>query len=149
LPHGTGRLENTDGSVYNGPLRQGVPHGFGTLCAGRGKDAAACMQIEFEQGLATGEGTLVADGQRYALDCGTQRQQQQGENNDEEVEAEEEEGQQQGGGGSDCFLRPRDGSEDGNVSPSLRFANLVELRDSVLPAALLDGLVASISDREL
>ena len=107
------------------------------------------MQIEFEQGLATGEGTLVADGQRYALDCGTQRQQQQGENNDEEVEAEEEEGQQQGGGGSDCFLRPRDGSEAGNVPTSLRFANLVELRDSVLPAALLDGLVASVSDREL
>eukprot|EP01046_Picozoa_sp_COSAG06_P013964 COSAG06_NODE_854_length_11931_cov_55.985970_8_plen_133_part_00 len=132
--------------MYNGPLRQGVPHGFGTLCVGGGKDAAACMQIEFEQGLATGEGTLVADGHRYALACGTQ-QQQQHENNNNEEEAAEEEGQQQGGG-SDCFLRPHDGNKN-NVPPALRFANLLELRDSVLPAALLDGLVASISDREL
>ena len=36
LPHGVGRLESTDSTVYNGPLRRGAPSGFGTLCAGKG-----------------------------------------------------------------------------------------------------------------
>ena len=120
LPHGTGVLENTDGSVFNGPLRDGAPHGFGTLCAGRGADSA-CVQMEFAAGIAIGEGTVVLGGRRYAVDCGD--------------------------AGEDCFLMPRSAMADNDAAPSsaLRFESMVELWQRVLPAAIEEGLVAPVS----
>ena len=120
LPHGAGRLENTDGTVFNGPLRDGTPHGFGTLCAGSGHDAA-CVQIEFAAGLATGEGSVVADSRRYAVSCGT--------------------------AGEECFLLPRPSQADSEAVPDsrLRFDNMIDLWETVLPAAIEQDLVAHIS----
>lgn len=120
LPNGTGRLENTDGTVYNGPLQDGAPHGFGTLCAGQGHDAT-CVQIDFAAGLATGEGTVVTDSHRYRVDCGK--------------------------AGEQCFLVPRLSQADSEAAPDslLRFEHMTELWESVLPAAIENGLVAPIS----
>ena len=119
LPHGTGRLENTDGTVFNGPLRDGAPHGFGTLCAGHGHESA-CVQMEFAAGLAIGEGTVVLDSLRYAVDCGH--------------------------AGEECFLVPRSAMSDNEASPSsLRFENMMDLWQTVLPMAIRDGLVAPVS----
>ena len=120
LPHGTGRLENTDGTVFNGSLRDSAPHGFGTLCAGQGHDKA-CVQIDFEAGLAIGEGTVVAGSRRYAIDCGK--------------------------ADDDCYLVPK-ASEDG-VPSSLRFETVTSLWERVLPSAITDGLVVPVAGAKI
>jgi len=142
LPHGVGRLESTDSTVYNGPLRRGAPSGFGTLCAGKGAMTQAiyvisryfflrdclwlqhdstCIQMDFVDGRGVGEGTVVADSKRYALEC------VQGYADDDDEESE-------------CFLlglRGRRVSEarwaagERKWPPALRFTDLVELWQTV------------------
>jgi hypothetical protein len=130
-PSGQGSLRNTDGTRYEGSVREGGPHGHGLLCTSpRSRTSSArqtCIQIQFANSTAIGEGTVVSGLRRYPVSCG-------GEHNASE---------------SDCHMVSHlsaEGAAAQTPRSELRFTDLQELEEKILPRALAADIVRPVGD---